>query len=234
MTIQIRKSEDRGHADHGWLDARHTFSFAGYRDPEFMHFGPLRVLNQDRIQPGQGFGAHPHDNMEIVTYVLEGELRHRDDMGIGSVIHPGEVQLMSAGTGVVHSEFNALDDRALHLLQMWVFPSERGTEPRYEQKAFSEADRRGRLRVVVSPDGRDGSLSIGQDACLYAGLLDDGERTTHDLGGERSAWIHVARGSLRLNGLELGPGDGAAVRDEHRLDLAGTDDAELILWDLPA
>jgi redox-sensitive bicupin YhaK (pirin superfamily) len=232
--IQIRRSAERGHADHGWLDTYHTFSFAGYHDPDFVHFGPLRVLNQDRVKPGQGFGTHGHEDMEIVSYVLEGVMEHKDSMGNGSQMRPGDVQLMSAGTGVMHSEFNASAEDGLHFLQMWVFPRERGTEPRYEQKAFTEEERRGGLRLVVSPDGAQGSLTIGQDARLFAGLLDVGERLEHDLGEGRAAWLHVARGSVRLNGTELAPGDGAAIRGEGRLELVGLDPAELVLWELPA
>ncbi len=232
--IQIRRSQDRGHANHGWLAANFTFSFADYYDPEWMHFGPLRVINQDRIQPAQGFGTHGHKDMEIVTYVLDGVLEHKDSMGNGSQIRPGEVQFMSAGSGVTHSEFNGSDTEPLHLLQMWVFPSETGTTPRYEQKTFSEEQRRKGLCLVVSPEGEDGSLTIGQDARLYAALLGPGERRTHELAPGRSAWLHVARGRLRLKGQELGPGDGAGIRAETQLDLQGIEDAELVLWDLPA
>lgn len=230
--ITLRKSEERGHADHGWLDAYHTFSFAGYHDPDFMQFGPLRVLNQDRVQPGKGFGTHPHENMEIVSYVLTGVMEHADSMGNGSQMRPGDVQLMSAGTGVMHSEFNASKDSELQLLQMWVFPEKNGTEPRYEQKTFSADERQGRLRLVVSPDGSDGSLTIGQDARLFAALLAAGESTEHELPADRSAWLHVARGRIELNGEILGPGDGAAIRDETRLRLKGVEDAELVLWEL--
>lgn len=231
--ITIRRSEERGHARHGWLDARHTFSFAGYHDPAWVHFGPLRVLNQDRIEAGEGFGTHPHDNMEIVTYVLEGELEHKDSMGNGSRIVPGEVQYMAAGTGVTHSEFNPSKENPLHLLQMWVFPAERNTEPRYGQKAFPEEERRGKLRLVASPDGAEGSIRIGQDARLFAGLFSEGERDTLELGAGRGAWLHVATGSIELNGQRLNPGDGAAIREEERLELAGVDDANVVLWDLP-
>lgn len=235
--IHLRKSEERGHADHGWLDARHTFSFAEYYDPDQHHFGALRVLNQDRVAPGQGFPTHGHDNMEIVTYVLEGTLEHRDSMGTGSQLRNGEVQLMSAGTGVQHSEFNPSPDEALHLLQMWVFPSERGTEPRYEQKDFPLEERRGKLRLVVSSDGSDGSLTIGQDAKLFAGLFGAGEKAELSLAEGRCAWLHVARGEIRLNDLHLGPGDGAGIRDEKHITITGVEgeeDAELVLWDLPA
>ena len=231
--ITIRKSEDRGHADHGWLDARHTFSFAGYHDPSWVHFGPLRVLNQDRIGAGEGFGTHPHDNMEIVTYVLEGELEHKDSMGNGSRIKPGEVQYMSAGTGVTHSEFNPSPDDPLHLLQMWVFPREQGNQPRYGQKFFPEEERRGKLRLVASPDGAEGSIEIGQEARLYAGLFQEGERDSLQLDPGRGAWLHVATGSVELNGMRLNPGDGAAVQGEERLEISGLDDANVVLWELP-
>ena len=230
--ITVRKSEERGHADHGWLDARHTFSFAGYFDPEWVQFGPLRVLNQDRIAAGRGFGEHPHDNMEIVTVVLDGVLEHRDSMGNGSQMRPGEVQLMSAGTGVRHSEFNASRDEELHLLQMWVLPREQGYEPRYEQKAFPAEELRG-LRLVVSPDGRDGSLTIGADASLYAGTVAAGEENRLSLEPGR-AWLHVAKGSVRLNGEELAPGDGAAIEGETELAFEGVEDAELVLWHFPS
>lgn len=228
--IQIRKSDERGHAQHGWLDAYHTFSFAGYHAPEQMGFGPLRVLNQDRIAAGQGFGMHSHRDMEIVTYVLEGVLEHRDDMGNGSQIRNGEVQLMSAGSGVQHSEFNPSGDQVLHLLQMWVLPAQQRTTPRYAQKAFPSTERRGKLQLVVSPDGAQGSLLIGQDARLYAGLFGPGEAAQHEL-GQRSAWLHVASGSLSLNGIELHAGDGAAIQSEAQLFLEGIEESEIVLWD---
>ncbi len=231
--ITIRRSEDRGHADHGWLDTHHTFSFASYHDPDHMGFSVLRVLNQDVVTSGQGFGTHAHRDMEIVSYVLDGVLEHKDSMGNGSQMHPGEVQLMSAGSGVTHSEFNGSKDEGLHFLQMWIHPAERGTTPRYEQKEYPEAERRGKLRLVVSPDGADGSLTIGQDVRLYAGLLDGDETARLELDPGRSAWLHVARGSLELNGERLGPGDGAAIRAEAALELSGGDGAELVLWDLP-
>jgi redox-sensitive bicupin YhaK (pirin superfamily) len=231
--IQLRRSAERGHADHGWLDARHTFSFDGYLDPEHMGFSVLRVLNQDRIAPGAGFPTHPHQDMEIVTCVLEGALRHRDSMGNGSVIGPGEVQYMSAGRGVEHSEANASREKPVHVLQMWVLPREPGGEPRYDQREFPLPERRGRLRLVVSPDGREGSIRIGQDASLYLGVLASGERVEHQLLPGRAAWLHVARGRLRLGAEELGPGDGAGLRDEPRLLLEGLEEAELVLWDLP-
>lgn len=231
--ISVRRSGERGFADHGWLKTYHTFSFADYHDPEFTQFSVLRVLNQDRVQPGMGFGAHGHRNMEIISYVLEGVMAHKDSMGTGSQIRPGEVQLMSAGTGVTHSEFNASDDDDLHFLQMWVLPARANTAPRYEQRSFSDEQRRARLALVVSPDGRDGSLTIGQDICLYAGSFSSGERDELKLDTGRAAWLHVARGSVRVNGAELGPGDGAGIAQESSLAIEGVDDAELVLFDLP-
>jgi redox-sensitive bicupin YhaK (pirin superfamily) len=231
--IQLRRSAERGHADHGWLDARYTFSFAGYRDPRHMGFSALRVLNQDRIAAGAGFPPHPHQDMEIVTYVLEGALEHRDSMGNGSLVRPGEVQYMSAGRGVEHSEANASREQPLHLLQMWVLPREKGGPPRYDQRDFPLDERRGRLRLALSPDGRDGSIRIGQDASLRLGALARGERVEHALAPGRAAWLHVARGRLRLGSEELGPGDGAGLRDEPGLVLEGLEQAELVLWDLP-
>lgn len=231
--ITIRRSADRGHADHGWLETYHTFSFANYFDADFMGFGPLRVINQDTVAPGKGFQTHSHEDMEIVSYVLRGVLEHKDSMGNGSQMRPGEVQLMSAGTGVTHSEFNSSPQDELEFLQMWVIPAQRGTEPRYEQKEFAESERRGQLRLVVSPDGRDGSLTIGQDVALYASTLGAKESARHELAPGRGAWVHVARGELALNGLALGPGDGAAVQDVATLELEGLVDAELVLFDLP-
>jgi len=230
--IHLRRSADRGHADHGWLDTYHTFSFADYHDPDFMGFGTLRVLNQDRVAPGMGFPRHGHRDMEIVSYVLEGALEHQDSLGNGSQMRPGEVQLMSAGTGVLHSEYNASKKDGLHFLQMWILPAQRSTPPRYEQKAFPEAERRGRLRLVVAPDGQDGALTIGQDARLHVGLLDGAERIQHALAPGRAGWLHVARGELELNGQRLGPGDGAALLDEPRLELARGHGAEFVLWEL--
>jgi len=232
--IQIRRSADRGHADHGWLDSYHTFSFADYHDPDFMGFRTLRVLNQDRVAAGEGFPRHGHRDMEIVSYVLEGTLEHEDSLGNGSQMKPGEVQLMSAGTGVLHSEYNASQAEGLHFLQMWILPARPGTTPRYEQRVYPTSERRGRLRLVVAPDGSDGALTIGQDARLYAGLLDGPETIEHALAPGRAAWLHVARGRLSLNGQALGPGDGAALLDEPRISLTGGQGAELVLWDLGA
>ena len=231
--ITIRRSDERGHANHGWLDTYHTFSFASYFDPDFMGFSELRVLNQDVVKAGRGFSTHGHSDMEIVTHVLSGVLEHRDSMGTGSKIRPGEVQLMSAGTGVTHSEFNASAAEPLELLQMWVRPAGRGGKPRYEQREFAERERRGKLRLVVSPDGGDGSLRIGQDARLWLGLLDGGEAIRAPLGSERSAWLHVPRGELVLNGQTLGPGDGAGIRGEAELSFERGRKAEIVLWDLP-
>jgi redox-sensitive bicupin YhaK (pirin superfamily) len=233
--ISIRRSEERGHADHGWLDTRHTFSFADYLDERFMGFGDLRVINEDRVRPGGGFATHGHRDMEIVSYVLEGALSHRDSMGTGSTIRPGEVQRMSAGTGVLHSEMNASTERPVHFLQIWIVPSERGIAPGYEQKAFPEEERRGRLRVVASPDGQDGSVTIHQDATLSIGLLAPGDRVRHALAPGRAAWIQVARGEIALDGGEvLRAGDGAAVRDEAALEIEGRPgaDAEVLVFDL--
>jgi len=227
--IRIRKGKDRGHFDHGWLDTYHTFSFADYYDPEYMGFRALRVINEDRVHPGRGFGTHSHRDMEIVTYVLEGELQHRDNMGTGSIIRPGEVQRMSAGTGVLHSEVNPSRDQSVHLLQIWLLPDRRGLKPEYEQKAFPAEERAGRLRLVASPDGSDGSLTIHQDAKILAGTIRDSVQ--YDLQPGRYAWLQVARGSLDLNGQTLNAGDGAAIENEPALTLRGKD-AEVLLFDL--
>jgi redox-sensitive bicupin YhaK (pirin superfamily) len=230
--ITVRKAKDRGHVDHGWLDTSHTFSFASYFDPEHMGFGDLRVINDDRVAPRRGFGAHSHADMEIVTYVLDGALQHKDSMGNGSVIRPGDVQRMSAGTGVTHSEFNASDDAWVHLLQIWILPEREGLEPSYEQKHFPLDERRGRLRLVASRDAREGSVRVHQDADLNAGVLGDGDAATHALRPGRRAWVQVARGSVRLNDVPLDAGDGAAVRDVKALELRDAKDAEVLLFDL--
>ncbi|OLC86241.1 MAG: quercetin 2,3-dioxygenase [Acidobacteria bacterium 13_1_40CM_4_61_5] len=230
--LAIRRSHERGHANHGWLDTHYTFSFADYYDPGHVHFRTLRVINDDRVAGGGGFPMHPHRDMEIVTYVLEGGLEHRDSMGNGSVIRPGDVQRMSAGTGVTHSEFNASKTEPVHLLQIWMFPERKGIKPSYEQKAFSEADKRSRLRLVASPDGRDGSVTIHQDNEMYATVLRKGETVRHELKPERHAWVQVARGGVKLNGQELAEGDGAAISEEKAIELAGVKDAELLLFDL--
>ena len=230
--ITIRKSNERGHANHGWLDSYHTFSFAGYRDPAHMRFRSLRVMNEDWVAPGQGFGRHPHQDMEIVTYVLEGELKHEDSMGNGSVLRPGDFQRMTAGTGVEHSEFNPSPDTPVHLYQIWLFPSERGLEPSYEERTFSPSEKQDRLRLVASPDGRDGSLTIRQDASIYLGNLAAGTEVAHALSSGRHAWLQVLRGKVRVGSQELSAGDAAAVSDEASLHVAAVDAAEVMLFDL--
>ncbi|WP_044237875.1 pirin family protein [Chondromyces apiculatus] len=233
--ITMRAAEERGHANHGWLDSYHTFSFAGYQDPKHMGFRSLRVINEDRVREGQGFGTHPHRNMEIISYVIEGALQHRDSMGTGSVIRPGEVQLMSAGNGVTHSEFNASKSELVHFLQIWLIPSEQGTPPRYEQKAFSREEKQGRLRVVASPDGRDGSVSVRTDAVVYAGLFDAGEAAELRLNKGRNAWVHVVRGKVRVNGRDLVAGDGAAITEEAAVRVEGVEggeSGEVLVFDL--
>src|SRR6266702_3157456 len=230
--IRVRKAGERGHFDHGWLDTYHSFSFGDYYDPAHLSFRSLRVINDDRVQPGQGFGMHGHRDMEIVTYVLEGALAHKDSMGNGSIIRPGDVQYMSAGTGVAHSEFNASKTETVHLYQIWRFPDKQGYTHAYDQKNFSEADKRGKLRLVVSPDGRDGSVKIRQDNELYVTLLGAGEKVKHELGPERHAYVQVARGSVKLNGTPLDIGDGAAISEEKAVELTGVKDAEVLLFDL--
>lgn len=231
--ITLRKSEDRGHANHGWLDSYHTFSFADYYDPEHMGFGVLRVINEDRVQAGKGFGAHGHRDMEIISYVLEGALEHQDSMGTGSVIRPGDVQRMSAGKGVLHSEFNASDSELVHFLQIWIVPKFTGIRPSYEQKHFEEADKRGRLRLIASPDGAEGSVTIHQDARVYATLLADGEAVTQRLAPDRKAYLHVVRGSVAVHGNTLVAGDGAGITGEAAITLAGAHGGEALLFDLP-
>ncbi|MFN7144398.1 MAG: pirin family protein [Myxococcota bacterium] len=226
----IRRASDRGYADHGWLKSFHTFSFADYVDPRFMGFRNLRVVNEDRVAPGMGFGTHGHRDMEILSYVLDGALQHRDSMGNGSVIRPGDVQRMSAGTGVQHSEFNASRADDVHFLQIWIVPDRRGHAPGYEQKHFSHEEKRGRLRIVASPDGRDGSVTIHQDAVVYAGVFDGDERAEHVVAPGRAAWVHVATGAITLNGERLEAGDAAAVGD--RVVLEGGDAAEVLVFDL--
>jgi len=230
--ITIRRSEARGHANHGWLDSYHSFSFADYYDPDHMHFGPLRVINEDRIAGGQGFGTHGHRDMEIVTYVLEGALAHRDSMGNGSTIRHGDVQRMSAGTGVKHSEFNASQDEEAHLLQIWILPQRAGDQPGYEEKRFDDADKRGRLRIVASPDGRDGSVTIHSDASIYAALIDGAEQAIFPLPAGRRAYVHVARGALTVNGEALAAGDAAMIVDVETITLEQGRDAEVLLFDL--
>ena len=230
--ITILKSNNRGHADHGWLNTRFTFSFADYFDLEHVQFRTLRVMNDDRISGGGGFPTHPHKDMEIVTYVLEGALAHKDSMGNGSVIRPGDVQYMSAGTGVAHSEFNASEKETVHLYQIWMFPDKKGYKPVYDQKHFAEAEKSGKLRLVASPDGRDGSVKIRQDNELYATVLGPGEVVKHELQPDRHAYVQVARGSVALNGQKLETGDGARISGEQALELRGVDKAEILLFDL--
>jgi len=230
--MTIRKAADRGHANHGWLDTRHTFSFADYYDPEHMGFRALRVINDDRVTGGMGFGAHPHRDMEILSYVLEGGLAHKDSTGTDGVIRPGDVQRMSAGSGVVHSEFNASKTDAVHFLQIWLLPEKRGIQPGYEQKTFADADKRGVLRLVASRGAEGGSLTIHTDAKVYAGLFDQGESAKLELAPGRHAWIQVARGKVKVNGTELGEGDGASFTDERTISIEGVGGGEVIAFDL--
>jgi quercetin 2,3-dioxygenase len=232
--INIRHAKERGIANFGWLDSRHTFSFGDYHDPKHMGFGPLRVINEDRVSPGQGFGTHGHKDMEIISYVLEGALEHKDSIGTGSVIRPGDVQVMSAGTGIHHSEFNHSKTEPVHFLQIWVIPAREGIAPRYEQKTFPDADKRGKLRLVGSSDGRDGSVVVHQDVKLYAALLNAGEQVTHALQSGRRGWLQIVRGAAAMNGHELSAGDGAAVTGEPALSLtAKIDGTEILVFDLP-
>lgn len=230
--IQVRKSSERGEADHGWLKTRFTFSFADYYDAKYEQFRTLRVMNDDRIAGGGEFGMHPHRDMEIVTYVLEGALKHNDSMGNGSIIGPGDVQYMSAGTGVRHSEANASKTEPVHLYQIWMLPEKQGLKPVYDQKNFGKAEKKGKLRLVVSPDGREGSVKIRQDNELYATVLDPGQSVRHAIQPERHAYVQVARGVVKLNGQELAEGDGAAISNEKALDIIGVKDAEVLLFDL--
>jgi redox-sensitive bicupin YhaK (pirin superfamily) len=230
--IALRPAYTRGHANHGWLDTWHTFSFADYYDPEEMGYGTLRVINEDRVAPGGGFPTHGHRDMEIVTWILEGALEHEDSLGNGSVITPGEAQRMSAGKGILHSEYNPSADTPVHLLQIWIEPATRGLAPGYEQKRFAPAELQGRLRLVASPLGRDGSVTIHQDTEIYAARLGAGEAVSHVLQPGRLAYLHVARGRLTLNGQAMAAGDGAKVHDEARLDIVGLDAAELLLFDM--
>jgi len=230
--IEIRRSEDRGYADHGWLRSYHSFSFADYYDPENMGFGHLRVINEDRIRPGAGFGTHGHRDMEIISYVLEGALDHKDSMGNGSTIVPGDVQRMSAGKGVQHSEFNHSADGVTHFLQIWIEPNVIGIPPGYEQKHFDDASKKGKLRLVASPDGGEGSVRIHQDARLFAGFLDGADRTTQVLMPGRRAYVHVARGALTVNGRALGAGDALRAVEVEKIVLEKGKDAEVLLFDL--
>lgn len=231
--ITLRPAAERGHANHGWLDSWHSFSFAGYQDPEHVHWGPLRVINEDRVAGGQGFGSHGHSDMEIISYVLEGALAHRDSMGNVERILPGEVQRMSAGTGVTHSEFNPDPDQATHFLQIWILPERTGIAPGYEQKRFDPAEKRGRLRLLVSRDGADGSLRMHQDARLYAGLFDGGEGARLAIAPGRLAYVHLVRGTATVNGHRLGAGDALRYRDEDAVAIEGGEGAEVLVFDLP-
>jgi redox-sensitive bicupin YhaK (pirin superfamily) len=231
--LTIRRSDERGTADHGWLLSRHTFSFGDYYDAAHEGFGPLRVINEDRVRPGQGFGTHGHRDMEIISYVLEGALEHKDSIGTGSVIRPGDVQVMSAGTGIRHSEFNHSKTEPVHFLQIWIVPDRVGIAPRYDQKRFPDDEKRGRLRVVGSPDGRDGSIVIHQDAELFAAILNEGEQTTHSFAKGRNGWVQVIRGSVEVNGRRLEAGDGAALQDEAALNVTARDASEILVFDLP-
>jgi quercetin 2,3-dioxygenase len=231
--IDVRRAKERGHAHHGWLDTWHTFSFSGYYDERFMGFRSLRVINEDTVAPGQGFSPHGHRDMEIISYVLEGGLEHKDSLGTGSVIRPGDVQRMSAGTGVRHSEFNASRSESVHFLQIWIEPAKTGIAPGYEQKTFSEADKGGQLRLVASPDGAEGSVTIHQDARVFATVLAPGQAVTHRLARGRHAWVQVTRGALTVGGEPLAKGDGAAISAESAVSIVGETDAEALLFDLP-
>ena len=231
--ITLRPADERGHADHGWLDSWHSFSFADYRDDRHVHWGPLRVINEDRVAAGRGFGRHGHRDMEIISYVLEGALAHEDSMGTAKAIVPGEVQRMSAGTGVMHSEFNHDPTGTTHFLQIWIIPSKTGVPPSYEQKTFPDAEKRGRLRLVVSPDGADGSVTIHQDARMYAGLFDGDESATHALAPGRLGYVHLARGAATVNGHALQAGDALLLADEPAITIGRGQGAELLVFDLP-
>ena len=230
--IQVRRAADRGHVQHGWLDTFHTFSFDTYYDPAHLHFRALRVINEDRVAPGAGFPTHPHRDMEIITYVLEGALEHQDSLGNGSVIRPGDGQRMSAGTGIRHSEANASKTEPVHLLQIWILPEKKGLDPGYEQKSFAPEEKRGRLRLIAARDGRDGAVTVHQDVSLYASVLAPGEQVEHRLAPGRHAWLQVARGAVSLNSNSLAQGDGAAVSEEEKLTIRAEKDAELLLFDL--
>ncbi len=231
--IHIRKSTERGQADHDWLKAKHSFSFGDYYDPDHMGYRALRVINEDRVKSSNGFGTHPHKDMEIITYILEGALEHKDSMGTGSVIRPGDVQYMSAGSGVLHSEYNPSDKEGVHLLQIWLLPDEKGAKPRYAQKSFDASEKQGKLKLVASKAGEDGAIAVRQDVKLYASLLAEGESAALPLAAGRHAWIQVARGSVELNGKRLDQGDGAAIDDERELKFTGKSaDTEFLVFDL--
>ncbi|MFY9561098.1 MAG: pirin family protein [Terriglobales bacterium] len=230
--ITIRRSNERGGGDHGWLKTRHTFSFNDYWDEKWMGFRSLRVINEDFVGPNGGFPTHPHRDMEIITYILSGQLEHKDSLGTGSVILPGDGQRMTAGRGIRHSEYNPSAKETAHLLQIWILPEKQGLEPSYEQKSFPESEKRGQLRLIASKDGAEGSVRINQDAKLFVSLLAPGEEVTHGFDGKRHAWLQVAKGEVELNGQKLGQGDGAAVSEEKKLTFKGTKDAEVLLFDL--
>lgn len=230
--IELRRAEDRGHAEHGWLDSWHSFSFADYHDPKHMQFRALRVINEDRVEPGQGFGAHSHRDMEIISYVLEGALAHKDSIGNGSVIHPGSVQRMSAGTGVQHSEFNASTTEPVHFLQIWFIPNVTGIPPGYEEKYFDAVEKRGKLRLIASPDGADGSVLIHADANMFAALVDTDEKIERAIAKDRYAYVHVARGSVSLNGTRLQAGDAASLTGENHVILDQGEKAEVLVFEL--
>ena len=231
--MELRKANDRGHANHGWLDSYYSFSFADYHDPQHMGFGPLRVINEDRVAAGRGFDTHGHHDMEIISYVLEGELAHKDSMGNSSVIRPGDVQRMSAGTGVRHSEYNYSKDSITHLLQIWIIPDHANAEPGYQEAHFSTADKNGKLRLVASKDGRDGSVSMNQDAQLYAGLFDDGQSASYMLLENRLGYVHVVRGKVMVNGQSLEAGDAVKLTAIDKVEISAGDNAEVLLFDLP-
>lgn len=232
MALTLRRAEERGKANFGWLDSKHSFSFGHYYDPNHLGFGPLRVINEDRVAPGGGFPTHPHADMEIISYVLDGALEHKDSIGTGSIIRPGDVQRMTAGTGVRHSEFNASKTEPVHFLQIWIVPERDGLEPSYEQKTFPEAQKRGQLRLIGSRDGRNGSITIHRDVDLFASVLGDGESVSHELAAGRGAWLQVARGTVTANGEALKAGDGVSLTKPGRLTIAGSSEAEILLFDL--
>lgn len=230
--LEVRKSQERGHANHGWLESYHSFSFAGYHDPKYMGFRALRVINEDRVEPGRGFDAHSHRDMEILSFVIEGTLEHKDNMGNGSVIRPGELQLMRAGTGVTHSEYNHSDTESVHFLQIWIIPDAEGLEPAYDQKAFPKEERSGKLRLIASPDGTAGSVQVQQDVSLYSVILAGGDALTQKLSEGRYAWIQVIGGELSVNGHAVSNGDGVAISKEEKVSLVASGHAEILLFEL--